>query len=42
VRAPDNHSVQPLNYATAVLTVVAVVWLLCGAWFLVDLRRSRR
>ena len=41
-RAPDNASVQPLNYATAVLTVLAVVWLLCAIWLLVDVRRSRR
>ncbi len=42
MRAPDNASVQPLNYATGVATVVVVVWFICGAWFLVDLRRSRR
>ncbi len=42
MRAPDNASVQPLNYATAVATVVAVVWFICGVWLLVDLRRSRR
>jgi hypothetical protein len=42
MRVPDNSSVQPLNYATAVLTVIAVVWLICGVWSIVDLRRSRR
>jgi hypothetical protein len=42
VRAPDNHSVQPLNYATGVATVLLVVWLLCALWLMVDLRRSRR
>jgi hypothetical protein len=42
MRVPDNGSVQPLNYATAVPTVVAFVWVVCGLWFIVDLRRSRR
>ncbi len=42
MRAPDNASVQPLNYATAVATVVVIVWFICGVWFVVDLRRSRR
>jgi hypothetical protein len=41
-RAPDNASVQPLNYATAVLTIVAVVWALCAVWLVVGLLRSRR
>jgi hypothetical protein len=42
VRAPDNSSVQPLNYATAVATVILVVWLLCALWLVVDLGRTRR
>jgi hypothetical protein len=42
MRAPDNASVQPLNYATAVLTVLAVVWVIAGVWFTVGAIRSRR
>lgn len=29
---PDNPSVQPLDYRTALVTVVAVVWLVAAAW----------
>ena len=41
-RAPDNISVQPLNYATAVLTVLAVVWVVTAVWVTVEVLRSRR
>ncbi len=30
---PDNPSVQPLNYATAVGTVVGVIWVAVAIWF---------
>jgi hypothetical protein len=31
-QVPDNPTVDPLNYATAVLTVLAVVWVAVIAW----------
>ena len=41
--ARGNSSVEPLNYATAVLTVLVVVWALAAGWFAVEaLRRPRR
>ncbi len=44
VRVPDNHSVQPLDYGTAVFTVLAVVWLgVACCWCCVRfVRRSGR
>ena len=42
MRTPDNTSVQPLDYATAVATVLAVVWLLAAVWFAITLFRSAR
>jgi hypothetical protein len=40
-QVPDNHSVQPLNYATALATALAVVWIGVGIWCAVRvLRRS--
>jgi hypothetical protein len=39
--APGNSSVQPLNYATAVLTVLIVVWLLAGSWYAIAIIRRR-
>lgn len=42
MRAPDNATVQPLNYATAALTAVGVVAALAGVWLMVALLRSRR
>lgn len=39
--APGNTTVQPLDYATAVPTVVAVVWLAVGAWLaVIAIRRA--
>jgi hypothetical protein len=44
--APGNDSVQPLDYTTAVLTVLVVVWALALAWACVNLvsrtQRGRR
>ena len=39
--APGNTSVEPLNYATAVATVLVVVWALAGGWFVVSTLRRR-
>jgi hypothetical protein len=41
MRAPDNATVQPLNYATATLTVVGVVVAIAAIWFAVRSARSR-
>ena len=40
--AKGNSSVEPLNYATAVLTVLVVIWALAGGWFAVTALRRRR
>lgn len=42
MRAPDNSSVQPLNYATSTLTAVAVVVALAAIWCAISLMRARR
>jgi len=42
MRTPDNASVQPLNYATAVATVVGVVWVISALWLGVIWLRERR
>ncbi|HYL53007.1 MAG TPA: hypothetical protein VEZ15_13615 [Acidimicrobiia bacterium] len=42
MRAPDNKTVQPLNYATAVATAVAMVWAVCALWLALVLIRERR
>jgi hypothetical protein len=42
MRAPDNATVQPLNSATATLTVVAVVFAIAAVWLGVALIKSRR
>ena len=42
MRAPDNATVQPLNYATSTLTAVGVVATIATIWFLVTLVRARR
>ena len=42
MRAPDNLTVQPLNYATSTLTAVGVVVAIAAVWFVVALVRSRR
>jgi hypothetical protein len=39
---PDNASVAPLDYSTAVPTVIAVVWTLAAAWFVAGWIRRRR
>jgi hypothetical protein len=41
-QAPDNPSVQPLYYPTAVLTAIGVTWALAAAWFVVSVVRPRR
>lgn len=40
-RVPDNLSAQPLDYSTAVLTVLAVVWLSVAVWTLLRVRARR-
>jgi hypothetical protein len=39
---PDNPSVQPLDYTTATLTALAVVWAVAGVWLVVWLATSVR
>jgi hypothetical protein len=39
---PDNASVAPLDYSTAVLTVVAAVWTIAAGWFVAGRLRRRR
>jgi len=39
--APGNTSVEPLNYATAVATVLLVVWALAGGWLVLSTLRRR-
>jgi hypothetical protein len=39
---PDNPTVQPLDYTTAILTSLAVVWLSIALWMLVRIVRARR
>ncbi len=41
MRTPDNASVQPLNYATAVGTVVGVIWVMSALWLAVIWLRMR-
>jgi hypothetical protein len=40
--APGNESVQPLDYTTAVLTVLAVVWGVALVWACANLAARRR
>ncbi len=42
MRTPDNKSVQPLNYTTAVATVVGVVWIVSALWLAVIIVRDHR
>jgi hypothetical protein len=42
MRAPDNATVQPLDYATATLTVVGVVGVIAIMWFIGALLAARR
>ncbi len=38
----NNPTIQPLDYASATLTVLSVVWLISAAWLIIGLlRRSR-
>ncbi len=39
---PDNHTVQPLDYTTAILTALAVIWGLAVIWALVSTFRRAR
>lgn len=39
--ASDNPTIQPLDYTTATLIVLAVVWALVGAWAMVRQLRGR-
>ena len=39
--APGNSSVEPLDYATAVPTVLVAVWALAGGWFTISMLRRR-
>ncbi len=39
--APGNETVLPLDYPTAVLTVIGVVWAVAALWALARLPRSR-
>ncbi|HZJ27095.1 MAG TPA: hypothetical protein VFF40_08825 [Acidimicrobiia bacterium] len=33
--APDNPTVQPLDYATAITSVLAAIWLMVGVWVVI-------
>lgn len=39
---PDNPSVQPLNYATATLTVLGVIWGVVAIWLVIHASSSSR
>lgn len=39
--APGNSSVEPLNYATAVPTVLVAVWALAAGWLTVSVLQRR-
>lgn len=39
---PDNPSVQPLNYAPAVGTVLGIIWAAVAIWLIARTLRSRR
>lgn len=40
-QVPDNPTVQPLNYASALVTVLAVTWVLVALWVVARWRRGR-
>ncbi len=40
-RIPDNPSLSPLDYATAVLTAIGIVWAVCTVWIAVIALRRR-
>jgi hypothetical protein len=39
---PDNPTVDPLDYSSAVLTVLVIVWVVTAAWAAIAWYRSRR
>jgi len=39
---PSNHTVQPLDYPSALLTVLGIVWAAAGLWLLAIALRRRR
>ena len=41
-QVPDNPSVQPLDYTTATLTALAVIWATAGVWLIVRLATAAR
>jgi hypothetical protein len=41
-QVPDNPSVQPLDYTTATVTALAVVWAAAGMWVVVRLAIAAR
>jgi hypothetical protein len=41
-QVPDNSSVQPLDYTTATVTALAVVWAAAGLWLVVRLATADR
>ena len=38
---PDNPTVQPLDYTTAILTVLGIVWVVVAIWIAARLVRAR-
>ena len=40
-RRRDNPTILPRNYTTSVLIVLAVIWTIAGAWFVVRVTRRR-
>jgi hypothetical protein len=40
-QVPDNETVQPLDYSTATLTVLAAVWTAAAAWLVIRFVRAR-
>ena len=40
-QVPDNPTVGPLDYASAIATVLVVVWLLVAAWIAASWLRRR-
>jgi hypothetical protein len=40
-RLPDNPSLAPLDYASAMVTAVVAVWVACSIWAVVATLRSR-
>lgn len=38
--APDNPTIQPLNYATAVTSVVVAIWIMVGIWCAIEAWRG--